>query len=107
MLHVDDENDPWATMRDWVSLLPHGSYVAVTHTYNPNDGSPLAEQATARSTIPRWTGSALAPTFTSFSTGSSCLNRGSCPSPSGTPSGPPVGEPGVERLLLGGVGYKL
>lgn len=111
LLHVDDENDPWASMREWVELLPHGSYVALTHTYNPNDGSPLAEQATklerafhgsemnsgrfrAKADIDR------------FFEGLELLEPGLVPIAEWYPSGPAVGEPGVERLLLGGVGYK-
>lgn len=111
LLHVDDENDPWATMRDWVALLPHGSYVALTHPHNPNDASPLAEQATAlehafhdsemgsgrfrpHADIQRFFG------------GLELLEPGLVPITEWYPSGPAVGKPGVERLLLGGVGYK-
>lgn len=111
LLHVDDENDPWTTMRDWVALLPHGSYVAITHTYNPHDHSPLAEQATALERAfhdsdmdfgrfrPR-------EDIHPFFDGLHLLEPGLVPISDWHPSGPPVGEPGVERLLLGGVGYK-
>lgn len=111
LLHVDDENDPWATMRNWVALLPHGSYVAITHPYNPNDASPLAEQASALERAfhdsdmesgrfrPR-------ADIEEFFDGLQLLEPGLVPISEWHPSGPPVGEPGVERLLLGGVGYK-
>lgn len=32
-------------MREYIDALPSGSYVAVTHMYNPQDGSPAAEIA--------------------------------------------------------------
>lgn len=111
LLHIDDENDPWSTMREWVEVLPHGSYVAITHPYNPQDGSELAQQAAAlesafhdsemdsgrfrtRADIER------------FFDGLQLLGPGLVPVAEWYPSGPPVDEPGVERLLLGGLGYK-
>lgn len=111
LLHVDDENDPWASMREWVTLLPHGSYVAITHTYNPNDGSPLAEQATALERA--FHGSDMdsgrfraQADIHRFFDGLQLLDPGLVPVNEWYPSGPAVGEPGVEQLLLGGVGYK-
>lgn len=111
LLHVDDENDPWSSMREWVELIPHGSYVAITHPYNPNDGTPLAEQATALEHA--FHGSAMESglfrardQITPFFDGLQLIRPGLVPLAEWYPSGPAIDEPGVERLLLGGVGYK-
>lgn len=109
--HVDDGNDPWATMRDWVGQLPSGSYVPITHTYNPHDDSPLAEQAAALERA--FHDSAMKSgrfrprgDIEQFFSGLQLLEPGLVPVAEWYPAGPAVGEPGVERLLLGGVGYK-
>lgn len=43
--HVNDNERPHALMAEYVAALPSGSYVAVTHFHNPNDGGRLAELA--------------------------------------------------------------
>ncbi|WP_324195823.1 SAM-dependent methyltransferase [Nocardia cyriacigeorgica] len=43
--HVDDELDPAVIMREYIDAIPPGSYVAITHFWNPNDSSELAELA--------------------------------------------------------------
>ncbi|WP_280467917.1 SAM-dependent methyltransferase [Nocardia cyriacigeorgica] len=43
--HVDDALDPAAIMRQYIDALPVGSYVGLTHFWNPNDGSQLADLA--------------------------------------------------------------
>lgn len=111
LLHVDDENDPWAVMREWVEVLPRGSYVAVTHGVNLHDGGPLEEQAYAVERAfyesdmgsGRWRTQAE---VEAFFDGLQLLEPGVVPVAEWYPSGPPVGEPGVERLFSGGLGYK-
>jgi hypothetical protein len=43
--HVADDLDPAAIMRAYVDRLPSGSYVAITHFYDPGDVGPLATLA--------------------------------------------------------------
>lgn len=43
--HVPDEQDPQAIMREMIDALPSGSYVVVSHFYDPDDGSDLAAKA--------------------------------------------------------------
>jgi hypothetical protein len=43
--HVADEDNPDAIMAKYVEALPSGSYVAISHLHNPDDGSPQAELA--------------------------------------------------------------
>jgi hypothetical protein len=43
--HVPDELDPAAIMRNYIDRLPSGSYVAITHFYDPQDDGPLSTLA--------------------------------------------------------------
>ncbi|MEU6261766.1 SAM-dependent methyltransferase [Saccharopolyspora shandongensis] len=43
--HLEDADDPRAIMQGYVDALPAGSYVALTHFYDPADGSDLCELA--------------------------------------------------------------
>lgn len=43
--HVDSPHDPYAIMRDYVDALPSGSWVAISHFHDPDDGSELADLA--------------------------------------------------------------
>jgi S-adenosyl methyltransferase len=43
--HVADEYRPHEVMAKYVDALPSGSYVAISHLHNPDDGSPQAELA--------------------------------------------------------------
>lgn len=43
--HVHDNRDPVAIMRRWIDAVPSGSFVALSHFYNPRDGSDLARIA--------------------------------------------------------------
>lgn len=111
LVHVDDENDPWSTMREWVEALPSGSYVAITHGVNPMDGGPLEQQAFAveRAFHESDMGSGRWRTqgeVEALFEGLTLLEPGVVPVAEWWPSGPALGDPGVEQLLSGGVGYK-
>ena len=43
--HVADEYDPTAIMQAYVDALPSGSYVAITHFFDPVDNGPLSALA--------------------------------------------------------------
>jgi hypothetical protein len=43
--HVDDGLDPLGIMRRYIDALPSGSFVAITHFWNPADGSEASEMA--------------------------------------------------------------
>uniref|UniRef100_UPI002454353D SAM-dependent methyltransferase n=1 Tax=Nocardia abscessus TaxID=120957 RepID=UPI002454353D len=43
--HVDDALDPAGIMRQYIDALPAGSYVAITHFYDPADGGEAHEMA--------------------------------------------------------------
>ncbi|PXX54097.1 S-adenosyl methyltransferase [Nocardia tenerifensis] len=43
--HVDDDLDPARIMREYIDALPFGSYVAITHFYDPDDGSEAHDMA--------------------------------------------------------------
>ncbi len=43
--HVADELDPAAIMRAYIDQLPSGSYVAITHFFDPRDNGPLSDLA--------------------------------------------------------------
>ncbi|HEY9407937.1 MAG TPA: SAM-dependent methyltransferase [Jiangellaceae bacterium] len=43
--HVDDSADPVGIMRSYIDRLPSGSYVAITHFWDPADGSDQHELA--------------------------------------------------------------
>lgn len=45
MHHVTDAYNPREVMAKYVDALPSGSYVALSHLYNPEDGSAIAELA--------------------------------------------------------------
>lgn len=38
--HVPDEGDPWGIMRQYIDALPSGSYVALTHFWDPAEENP-------------------------------------------------------------------
>lgn len=43
--HVDDDANPYEIMRTYIDALPSGSYVGLTHFYDPADGSKYSELA--------------------------------------------------------------
>ena len=111
LMHVPDEQDPWAIMRRYVELLPSGSYVAITNAFNPSDGSETAEYASRLEHQYLNTGMHSGRFRTpheirAFFDGLELLEPGLVPIDEWWPAGPPVREPGVERLGLGGVARK-
>jgi hypothetical protein len=45
MLHVPDSQRPLEIMQRYIELLPRGSYLALTHTHDPQDGGKASEAA--------------------------------------------------------------
>jgi S-adenosyl methyltransferase len=43
--HVDDDLDPVGIMRRYIDAMPSGSYLAITHFWNPADGSEASKMA--------------------------------------------------------------
>ncbi|MEC3980915.1 SAM-dependent methyltransferase [Amycolatopsis sp. H20-H5] len=43
--HIDDDQQPAQIMADYIEALPSGSYVALTHWWDPQDGSEGSELA--------------------------------------------------------------
>ncbi len=43
--HVDDDDDPAGIMRRYIDAIPLGSYVAITHFWDPDDGSAAHKMA--------------------------------------------------------------
>jgi hypothetical protein len=110
--HVDDALDPVGIMRQYIDALPSGSYVAITHFWNPNDGSEADKMAKE-----------LERRFTKLGLGSGwyrtteqiealfgdleILPPGVVELDDWWPSGPQLGpRPTEMRLVIGGLGYK-
>lgn len=43
--HLQDSEDPWTVLSEQVAALPRGSYVAISHFFDPDDGGELTELA--------------------------------------------------------------
>lgn len=110
--HVDDELDPVGIMRRYIDGLPSGSYVGITHFWDPADGSEAHEMA--KELERRFTQLGLGSGWyrtreeiASYFCDLEMLEPGLVELddwwPSGPPSRPRLTE---ERLLLGGVGRK-
>lgn len=109
--HMPDEVDPWAIMRRYVELLPSGSYLALTAPWNEADGSETAKHAGRVEATFLSSGMASGrfrtkAEITAFFDGMELLEPGVVPINEWWPAGPPVGDPGIERLGLGGVARK-
>lgn len=110
--HVDDDADPAGVMRQYIDALPSGSYVALTHWWDPADGGEGA--ALARELERRWRISSMGTgryrtreEILSFFDGLQLLEPGLVELDQWWPAGPPVRELSlVEHLILGGVGRK-
>lgn len=110
--HVDDELDPIGIARRYIDKLPRGSYVAITHFWNPNDGSERDELARElqRRFIEMGLGSGWYRTreeIAQFFGDLEILEPGLVELDDWWPAGPSV-RPNLpeERVMLGGVGYK-
>ncbi|MBF6102355.1 SAM-dependent methyltransferase [Nocardia cyriacigeorgica] len=110
--HVDDELDPVGIMRRYIDALPLGSYVAITHFWNPNDGSDLADLAVRlqRQFVEMGLGSGWFRTraqITSCFSALELITPGLVELEEWWPTGPPVRERfPEEQLMLGGVAIK-
>ncbi|WP_083887930.1 SAM-dependent methyltransferase [Nocardia asiatica] len=110
--HVDDDLDPAGIMRRYVAALPAGSYVAITHFYDPADGGEAHDMAVElqRRFTEMGLGSGWYRTreqIASYFGDLELIEPGLVELDDWWPMGPAL-RPRLteERLLLGGVGYK-
>jgi len=110
--HVDTELDPTGIALRYIEKLPAGSYVAITHFWNPNDGSEqdeLAKELQRRFTE-KGLGSGWYRTrdeIEQYFGDLEILEPGLVELDDWWPAGPPVRTRlPEERVMLGGVGYK-
>ncbi|WP_007023847.1 SAM-dependent methyltransferase [Saccharomonospora iraqiensis] len=111
--HVSDEQDPAAIMREYVDALPSGSYVTLTHFWDPGDEDPELHRRAVELERTVWE--------TGMGTGwwrgrdaIGALFGGLEPLPPGLvelhewwPDGPATREPWPEEhLMLGGLAHK-
>lgn len=109
--HLDDGMDPGGLARYYIDQLAPGSYVAISHFWNPNDGSELADLA---SSIQHVTNTKLGTAFwrtteeiTSYFAGLSLVEPGLVELHSWWPNGPQKQPLTPEQhLIVGAVGYK-
>jgi hypothetical protein len=108
---VDDEADPAGVMRHYIDTLPSGSYVALTHWWDPaegSEGSTLAREVDRRWRTSTWARPLPHPRGDPFVLdGLELLDPGPVELDDWWPAGPPVRERSlVEHLILGAVGRK-
>ncbi|TCO46559.1 SAM-dependent methyltransferase [Actinocrispum wychmicini] len=109
--HVADEYQPNQVMAAYIDSLPSGSYVAISHLHNPDDGSDRAELAKeSEAKYMAMMGSCHFRTrerIASYFTGLEMVEPGLTYLFEWWPDGPRMTEPATgEYLLLGGVGRK-
>ncbi len=110
--HVADDHDPVAIMQSYVDNLPSGSYVAITHFYDPEDDGPLSALASeleeSASSGPMGSGFfRTREQIEAMFCGLEFVNPGLQLLPDWWPDGPrtkPLFD--VQRLILGGVARK-
>lgn len=110
--HVDDEDDPWTAMREYIDALPSGSYVALLHWWNPADGGEGERHALELER--RWRESSMGTgryrtraEIERFFDGLEILEPGVVEMDEWWPAGPQVGQPTLtQRLVLAGIGRK-
>lgn len=110
--HVDDELDPAGIMQQYVDALPSGSYLAITHFWDPADGSDAHEMAVELQR--RFTQAGLGSGWyrtreeiMPFFCGLDLIEPGLVELDQWWPTGPAVRELLTEeRLILGGVARK-
>lgn len=110
--HLDDGLDPAGVMRDYIERLPCGSYVAISHFWDPADENPdlhelamnLQEAFTERGLGSGWyrTREQISECFS----GLEFIEPGLVLLDSWWPLGPPVRARPPEALMLGAVAYK-
>jgi hypothetical protein len=111
--HVDDALDPAAVMREYAARMPPGSYLAISHAYDPGDedtaGHDLA-RSMERAFVDGGLGSGWFRTreqIGEFFGGLELIEPGLVPLNDWWPSGPVFRDPHPEEcLVLGGVAVK-
>ncbi|MEV4729230.1 SAM-dependent methyltransferase [Saccharopolyspora sp. NPDC049426] len=111
--HIDDEADPAAFMKHYVDALPSGSYLAISHWWDPGDELPEGHRM-ARELEQRWRESSMGTgryrtraEIAELFAGLELVEPGLVELNDWWPDGPRLREPSlVERLILGGLAYK-
>ncbi|MEB3367222.1 SAM-dependent methyltransferase [Saccharopolyspora mangrovi] len=111
--HIDDEDDPARFMKRYVDALPPGSYVAISHWWDPGEELPEGHRM-ARELEQRWRESSMGSgryrtreEITEFFAGLELVEPGLVELNDWWPDGPRIRETSlVERLILGGVARK-
>ncbi|WP_459546339.1 SAM-dependent methyltransferase [Nocardia sp. X0981] len=111
--HVDDELDPAGLVRNYVDLLPPGSYVAISHFHDPGPAEPelhvLAKELERRFTE-KGLGSGWYRTtqqILEYFCGLELIEPGLVQLDDWWPAGPALRERfPEERVMVGGVAYK-
>jgi hypothetical protein len=111
--HVDDALDPVAVMRGYVARMPPGSYLAISHFYDPGDGDLKAHnlaRSLERAHVEGGLGSGWFRTreqIREFFGGLKLIEPGLVPLDEWWPAGPLFRDPHPEEgLVLGGVAVK-
>lgn len=110
--HVEDADDPGAFMREYVDALPSGSYVGITHWWNPADGTEAEQHALELER--RWRHSSMQSgryrtreEIAQFFDGLELVEPGLVEMDEWWPAGPKLAEPNLtQRLVLAGLGRK-
>jgi hypothetical protein len=110
--HLDDALDPAGVMRDYIERLPRGSYVAISHFWDPAEEDPELHRLAARlqrAFVDGGLGSGWYRTreqIRAYFCGLELLEPGLAHLDDWWPSGPALQARPPEALMLGGVGYK-
>jgi SAM-dependent methyltransferase len=111
--HIDEEFDPVGLMREYVDLLPHGSYLAISHFHDPGPEHPelhaLAKELERRFTE-KGLGSGWYRTteqILEYFGGLELVAPGLVQLDEWWPAGPPLRERYPEEwVMVGGIAYK-
>jgi hypothetical protein len=111
--HIDDEADPAGFMKHYVDALPSGSYLAISHWWDPGDELPEGHRM-ARELEQRWRESSMGTgryrtraEIAELFAGLELVEPGLVELNDWWPDGPRLRETSlVERLILGGLAYK-
>jgi hypothetical protein len=109
--HISDDHHPDEVMAHYIDALPSGSYVAISHLHNPDDGSTAAELAKeSEAKYMAMMGTCHFRTreqITGYFTGLEMIEPGLAYLYQWWPDGPRLKDPAdVDYLLLGGVARK-